>query len=492
MSGEHDGPSPDEVEIERGGLTEAAVRPVGSSAHASRTRLLRRAGVFAALAVVMAGLIYSLRFTAPPAPPGQATPTAAAAFLPPIGLGCVQGAAWDPTSAFIALVGTPDTYCGNGSYAPNVVNIYRARTTALVRQLHPDAAVFAALGQPQPSPATPNPQGPSQYPQLTYQTLRWSPDGARLAITFQLFRGINPSNQYQIIATYGLVLLDADGNHEQVLVNSQAGNPTGLQPVYEVWDTRAGTVIPIGSAPSPTGPPYIGANSLPPALSYTWGSGGALVPGAPLTAVAPQLPLSLDLVGNPDGGARFGLWQPGQIQIIAEPVAGQQTPIYLDLFQTSFAAWSPDGRYFIDNLMMSALLLPNGQPPPSQSVLKAAQLDGVVELPVRDVALQQALANDFPLPVSLGNNAPADTFTLAWRPDGKVLAIATEGNGFILRAAATGQVLKSVRYIELPPSELPPPGAFGTSTILAWSPDGTWLLLPSLGLVHVGSLNVRP
>ena len=203
---------------------------------------------------------------------------------------------------------------------------------------------------------------------------------------------------------------------------------------------------------------------------------------------APLPPPPLDLVGDPDGGHRFGLWQPGQVTVYAVPVSGQPAPTYLDLFTASFfAAWSPNGRYFVDQLSMNGLLLPSGQSLPPRSVLSAVQLDQVVGLPIRDAALQQALTHDVPLPVSLALSPPYDVASLAWRPDGNVLAILNQTDGFILRAAATGRVVKAVTSIQIPPGY---PDPFGSLNGMVWSPDGTWLLLPTLALVDVDHLRL--
>lgn len=485
----HEDHPPDVAEVELSDLPEHTPLRADKDRRVRRARLLRRSTVFAALALVVVTLIYTLWRAIPSPPQGQATPAASAIarFLPPAGLGCMQGAAWDPTSAYIALVGTPDNFCSNGGYTPNVVNIYRARTASLVRQLRPDAAVFAALSMPQPAPVTPTPQQgpPPGSPQLTYQTLRWSPDGKLLALSFAQSFSYDPTREYQVIN--GLVLIDPDGSHERVLVDRSG---VSLQPAYTVWDLQTGTIIPIASPSPPIEAQYFTPNSLPLALSYSWNSDGSVASGAPLASGAQSPPLALDLVGNPIGGRSFGLWQPGQITVLAVPIVAQQGPTYLYLFQSTFAAWSPDGRYVVDNLSMGGLLIPAGQPAPSRAVLRAVQLDQAPQLPVRDAALQQALAHDLPLPVSLANNPPSDTVPLAWRPDGKVLAILTEGNGYILRSAATGHVLSTVRFIQLPPSDLSPPGAFGTQNTPLWSPDGTHLLLPSLALVDVGKLAV--
>jgi hypothetical protein len=334
VRGEHGGFPPDEAEVELSALKGGAAERADGNRRSPRERMLRGGGVLVALALIAGALLYSVRYTASQAPRAQTTPTAAASFLPLTGLGCVRGAAWDPTSRYLAFLGTPDSLCGNGGYTTNVVNVYQARTATLVRQLHPDAALFAALGLPQPLPVTPTPQSPPLYPQLMYDTLSWSPDGRRLAMTFDLDSGgYNPTTgQLQVIS--GLVLLDADEGNERVLVDRQTGPQAGPA-AYTVWDVQEGTVMRVGNAPPPSGAPYDNGNSLPVALSYAWGSGGSLVPGTPLSLGAEPSALALDLVGNPDDRYSFGLWQPGQVQVYAVLLAAQQTPpTYLYLFQS--------------------------------------------------------------------------------------------------------------------------------------------------------------
>jgi hypothetical protein len=80
-----------------------------------------------------------------------------------------------------------------------------------------------------------------------------------------------------------------------------------------------------------------------------------------------------------------------------------------------------------------------------------------------------------------------DVASLAWRPDGRVLAIANQANGFDLRASATGRVVRSVPVIGIPPGY---PGPFGNLAAPLWSPNGAWLLLPALALVQVGHLTL--
>jgi hypothetical protein len=192
-------------------------------------------------------------------------------------------------------------------------------------------------------------------------------------------------------------------------------------------------------------------------------------------------------VGDPDGGCCFGLWQPGYIEVYAVLANGPAAaPTYLYVFSTSFSAWSPSGRYIVDNLSVNGLVLSGGESLPSHSVMGSLQLDPVVTLPVRDAGLQQAMLQDIPLPVSLGLGFLNDIVPIAWRPDGKVMAILNQDNGFILRATDTGRTLEVVTSLQFAAGGLPPAGTF--AILPSWSPDGTWLLLPSLVLVDVGHL----
>ena len=72
--------------------------------------------------------------------------------------------------------------------------------------------------------------------------------------------------------------------------------------------------------------------------------------------------------------------------------------------------------------------------------------------------------------------------------DGNALAVLTLGNGYVVRAAATGTRAGAAPVTALPPSARPANSPTATSPL--WSPNGNWLLLPTLALVHVGALKV--
>jgi hypothetical protein len=115
----------------------------------------------------------------------------------------------------------------------------------------------------------------------------------------------------------------------------------------------------------------------------------------------------------------------------------------------------------------------------------------VATLPVRDAALAQAIAHDLPRPVAPTEQIEyASPAPIAWRPDGKVLAELNAHNGYILRGAGTGQVVKSVAAMESPPGALAAPGSVGKWYTPLWSPDGKWLLLPTLALVDTSALGI--
>jgi hypothetical protein len=77
---------------------------------------------------------------------------------------------------------------------------------------------------------------------------------------------------------------------------------------------------------------------------------------------------------TPAGAATFGPWQPGYVVVIEAPTRGQQPPSHLYLYETTFAAWSPDGRYFADGLSIRGLLRPAGLPLPTLALVNTSHL----------------------------------------------------------------------------------------------------------------------
>jgi WD40 repeat protein len=238
------------------------------------------------------------------------------------------------------------------------------------------------------------------------------------------------------------------------------------------WDLTNGTLI-------------SSALALPAALSYQWGVHGALLAQTPLnTTAAPPAPAP-GPVGNPDGGAAFTLWQPG----LAAPgylrgSGGITTAPNLYLWESAFAAWSPDGRYLLTPVYAGGRVALAGQPAPSAADLAATGTTKTPILPARDTALTRL----YTAMVPDASGAAPDVQSVAWRPDGSVLA-ATGVPYFnpdtaslaahtmvTLYDSASGRQLTTLNPAVDLSHALGTP-LTGQPIWLAWSPDGSHLLL---------------
>src|SRR5205807_1144963 len=93
---------------------------------------------------------------------------------------------------------------------------------------------------------------------------------------------------------------------------------------------------------------------VPPCFGLSLGPKGTVIPGRLLpTQFLPAAP-PLSPIGNPDGDASFMLWQPGLAQLTSSTDPSGTYRIHS--WSTSFAAWSPDGRYLINDLNFWGLL----------------------------------------------------------------------------------------------------------------------------------------
>src|SRR5258708_32331053 len=245
-------------------------------------------------------------------------------------------------------------------------------------RFHPDNAIVHALGSsvsfPLKRPFT-----------INYVHVVWSPDGHRLACTFDTISAQPSVN--------GVLLIDRDGSHTQVLLQRQFSTA----PFYAEWDLVQSR--PISFTPPPSA---FALMPLPPALAYRWGGSGTLVPETRLSSTtAPVAPPPVP-IGNPIGGASFTIWQPGSAS-----VARLADTSSLYTWSTAFAAWSSDGRYLIDGIALFGVLKPPGQGFPSSYALAVCQMDLAPLLPPHD-----------PPPVKTIAKATA----LAWCPHGPVFS----------------------------------------------------------------------
>ncbi|HLZ23805.1 MAG TPA: hypothetical protein VKQ30_16965 [Ktedonobacterales bacterium] len=386
--------------------------------------------------------------------------------------------AWSPGGKWIALLGCQSAHvepCDAVQYyVPNAVLIYDARSGRLVTRIAPDGPVLSEMHtlDPVDVPAV-SPTGSLSPPppldgiQLVYSQVLWSPDGRRLALPF--FASV-VSRAGLGVVWEGIVLADSDGAQVRVLF---APNLADASPL---WDFTLGKPLPFSALSASAAP-----QEIPPALGYRWDAHDMFLPESPLTPGVVPPAQSLAPVGNPDGGAAFSIWQPGQllpIEVVSS--ADGANKLFGYVFATSFVPWSPDGDRLAERsgrhpgapLDMSAVLVPLGQSPPHPSgytgLEQVAQFD---YLPVRDRALQQ-LMNLGPV-VNVAENG----WIVAWRPDGRVLAaygmsaMADSTNGVHLYDCATGHDLAT-----LEPSHGTEFLGGYTRGLLRWSPDGTRLL----------------
>jgi hypothetical protein len=202
----------------------------------------------------------------------------------------------------------------------------------------------------------------------------------------------------------------------------------------------------------------LGFALVPPAIAYHWQANGSLVPLQQLSD-RPQQPIPLaGPVGNPDGNANFTIWQPGFTTFTT--IAGYYH------WSTSFSAWSPDGRYLIDDIYLQGFYKPPSSIIPDIRALLKLNLHHNRLLSPRNVA-------DFEL--MLGSPL------VSWRPDGRVLASYFARGQIVLYDSRTGRALQTL----ILPSH--PHLLTGSPALLRWSPDGSHLLLssPSNGILNI-------
>jgi hypothetical protein len=335
------------------------------------------------------------------------------------GISCLRDAAWSPDSHFIAVLGYQQN-CSPDLYVPGLVNLYEAHTGTLLTQVHPDGAILQALNQPLTAP----PQqafshGPSRstgdasWLAIHYVHVIWSPDSQRLAFTFTLAAQSSVMN--------GVVLMSRGGAHPQVWFQHQ--NPTA--PSYAEWDAEQRRSM--ASTPVP----------LPPALAYHWGTHGTLLPKELPPATSGPATLSLGPIGNPDGDYWFTIWQSALMHVILFTDASGSYSI--STWRSSFAAWSPDGRYLVEGLGLPGLLAPADRPFPGRKVLHAFNVDQAPILPMRDAAMDEVVEN-------AGIDDTDTVLTLAWSPNGRLLAAYQVGNTVALYNCSNGHKLASFAF----------------------------------------------
>ncbi len=367
------------------------------------------------------------------------------------GTTCLRDAMWSPDSTFIAVLGYSQN-CSSVAYVPGLVNLYEAHTSKLLRQLHPDDAIVHALkGVSEPFSSGPQKKkGGGSVLVISYTHVLWSPDSQRLAFTFHL---VAPSPSVE-----GVVLMNRDGMQTQVLLDQQIP----LAPSSAEWDLQRRVLLPSTMFP------------LSPALAYHWGPHGTVIPERLLSTGALPAAPPLVPIGNPDGDPSFTLWQPALANVT---VAYSSDAHNIRSWSTSFAAWSPDGRYLITDISFwGALDSPELLSPGTRLV----EVGGTAR--DRSGTGAEGLTNQCTALLKAVNT----TLAFAWSPNGRVLADFGTGNSVDLYDCTTGYKLTSFTL----QSKYAAPSA--DAVVLRWSPDGSHLLLSSTAFGFVSLWKFEP
>lgn len=451
------------------------------------------------LAVAGAGLGYQLIHSRPSHPSAQLPSTLT--LIPHNGdPTCLRDAAWSPDSQQVALIGyigrcpvAEDIsrqhsnnlfFTGQFQSAPSAIAIYDTRDGHFVQHIAPDDAIRPLITVP---PAVIDAIEAVGLPAsdalgLNYTHLLWSADGARLALTFNVFvpsapptvaRPLSPGTLYEGVE----VVAPRGGEKPQVLLRPLVDQ----RPSATIWDLTSGKVL---ATPAPPAPPGTLA-TLPPALAYRWGTDGLLRPDTPLPAdpaAAPSPTVPVVPIGNPDGGAAFSIWQPGVIAGAVPGGVGLPSLPNVPNWNVDIAAWSPDGRYLAERITVQGLLASDQSATPEQRALAPYGWQGALLLPSRDAGLRLAVGQTEARGFGFGIS-PLLGVLASWRPDGRRIAVDVAGNTpsadsspstVFIYDTATARPLATLQII---PAHANLGGDPNAANILRWSPDGSRLLL---------------
>ncbi len=459
----------------------ATPRPLNLSRNLSRRQRLWRLGgagaVILAAVVVLSSVLHIGPFGQQAAQ--SARQSAQALSVAQIGVTCFTDAAWSPDSSRVALVGYQGS-CVSNDYVAGMVAIYDAASGHVISWFVPDGDILRALAGstlgalPPPQPNTSaraatqaNRASGVKASIIYYEHAIWSPDGQHLALTFSVY-ALSQDPPSALLRYDGVLIVQSSGAITQILLHPQ----NLAVPLSTEWDLAQGHAL--ATPPIPpysASPAFVWDANRAPALAFHWGSGGALSSDTPLRSGTLPGASSGNLIGNPDGDARWSIWQSGVVGIPA-PSASVVT------WNTSFAAWSPDGRYLVDAVGLAARLGDSALSPSNQQILATQHLTDLPLLGVRDVALEQVM-HAIPRDSTDPNAREVD---VAWRPDGRVLAAygLTPGGPTGI-AVALYDTVNGSRLSSLLPSTNTGE-SLSASTLLRWSPNGSYLLLVSAPL----------
>lgn len=393
-------------------------------------------------------------------------------------IACVADMTWSPDSASVAVLGfsTPGQCAGVG-----FLNVYNATSKRLTVQVTLDTVVMRAL--------TAVNSNANLNPSLNYQRVLWNGASHELAVTFTVYTFLDAPNTNVSLVYSGLVLMDTSGGHVGVLLQPYAA----FNAVATRWDLKTGKATILPAPTTNSGGSTYTYTSLAPALWYDWTPASVLIPSVPLSATTepPTSPLTeaTASIGSPVSDAQFSVWQPGVAALDTSSINGGQSNLIPGAYtwNTAFATWSPDGRYIVDPVSLTARIQVSGAKPPSQSSLQQMGLDASPLVPLRDAGLGTVL-----------QNMPKDTYDpatqrvlVAWNSDARLLA--AYPSSFLVPVSVNGQSTPVTIYDTATGSvvrRLTPPQQ-GSSTFLRvdgalrWSPDSRQLALYDPGLARL-------
>ncbi|MDQ6644024.1 MAG: hypothetical protein M3Y76_06210, partial [Chloroflexota bacterium] len=217
-------------------------------------------------------------------------------------------------------------------------------------------------------------------------------------------------------------------------------------------------------------------------LVYTWGEKGSLLLAAQQTTDITPSRTSNDSVGNPDGGKSFSIWQPGWVGLTTQTGRSKVHLPGAYSWNSYFAAWSPDGRYLVDNVTVMGRFEVTDQPQLTSQALVDLHVENLPLLPVRDSALLHVLKTLTGAPANLSRQL------IAWRPDGRTMAAYDNGTMDLdLFDCSTGYQVASLLLPTIASM-----GLVGFNIQLQWSPDGARLFLLDQQLGSLVIWNIKP
>jgi hypothetical protein len=376
-------------------------------------------------------------------------------------LACPVDPYFSPDGAHISLLGALDRCAGDSRSTPEQTSwalaIFAAPSGALERVIPLDPLLAADGGR---SAST-----------TRYASLGWSPDGRRLIVVYTTFSargGVQPDS----IEDSGLLLVSVASGQAQVIRGDSGffSALTGTSAGYPIWNIADGATI-SGYLPEP-------------GLAYAWDQEG--VPGAvaPLRGTLTELPRIAGPrypIGDPAGGSRFTVWQPGLL-VGGRSAGGGLTQ---SLFVALFPAWSEDGMWVTVILAEVGL---TGRVESDQQAATTTNAPPIAPYPVTP-HLGAAPSRDVALEAVRRQVGESGWAVVAWNPTGARLAsiacFAASGPQLELRDTGSGSLLGSAA-LGLPAGDsgcqqfgdADSVGAYPHVPLaLRWSPDGAHLLM---------------